>query len=266
MAAAGRPLKLAAIALLLVLAAGAALWAYQREARPEVQGPLGLMSSLPIYWPDGADLQVALDADTPLPWVRSSLEQRYRIVPLDTLAPGAGAAASADPLAGIERLLIAQPRGLSPADNVALDQWVRDGGRLLFVLDPMLAGQYAVPLGDPRHPVSVGLIPPVLIRWGLDMRYSENQPFAPREVDYGAGTVPVLLGGELVMAEADPSASAEDRAARGDCRILENAIVAQCKVGKGRVTVLADAALLELPDPLDASEDQLAALTELAFD
>ena len=35
---------------------------------------------------------------------------------------------------------------------------------------------------------------------------------------------------------------------------------------KGRVTVLADAALLELPEPLDDSEDQLGALTGLAFD
>lgn len=263
MAIQGQRLRLAAAALLLALAVMAGFWTWQGMQRPSERAPLGLMSSLPIYWPDGADLQVTLESQAPLPWVRRALEKRFELVPLDSLSASTDAPG---PLLRLDRLLIAQPRGLSPADNVALDQWVRRGGRLLLVIDPMLTGQYAVPIGDPRHPVAVGLIPPVLQRWGLDMRFSENQPFEPREASYGEGSVPVLLGGELILAEAEPAASKSDREALGTCRILGEGIAAQCTVGQGRVTVLADAALLELPEPLDDSEDQLGALTRLAFD
>lgn len=267
MAAQGQRLKLAAAALLMALAVLAGIWMWQgTQQRLAERAPLGLMTSLPIYWPEGAELQVTLESQAPLPWVRRALEERYELVPLDSLSAGGGADTASDPLARFKHLLIAQPRGLSPADNVSLDEWVRRGGRLLLVLDPMLTGQYAVPIGDPRHPVAVGLIPPVLIRWGLDMRFSENQPFEPRQESYGDGAVPVLLAGEVVLADDDPAASEADRAARGTCRILGQGIAAQCEVGQGRVTVLADAALLELAEPHDDSEAQLEALTNLAFD
>ena len=62
------------------------------------------------------------------------IEARYTLQPLDTLSPVPALSPDApdtDPLAGLERLAVIQPRGLSPADNVALDQWVRGGGRLL---------------------------------------------------------------------------------------------------------------------------------------
>lgn len=133
------------------------------------RAPLGLMTSLPLYWPLGAGVAEIAVGTAGLPWQRSAIEARYALVPRDTLSPIPGLSPNApdtDPLAGLDRLAMIQPRGLSPADNVALDNWVRGGGRLLLVLDPALTGEYDLPLGDPRRPVDAALIPPVAARWG----------------------------------------------------------------------------------------------------
>lgn len=260
-----RRLKVALAALLLALVVAGGLWAWQKNSQPANRPALGLMTSLPLYWPEGADMVAMVEGSGELPWVRQWLERDFIITPLDALAAGDGQPA-ADPLAGLDRLLIVQPRGLSPADNAALDRWVRGGGHLLFVLDPMLTGQYAVPLGDPRHPVSVGLVPPVIARWGLAMQFHELQPLALRVEDYGAGKLPVVLAGEIIPREVQPGASEEDLAARGDCRILGEGIAAQCSVGAGQVTIIADAALFELAEPVDDAERQLRDLVAFGLD
>lgn len=249
-------LSFALAGLLLVLAAAGAMWAWQQSTRPTDRPTVGLMTSLPIYWPEGADMVTMIDGSGELPWVRRTLEQNYKIMPLDALAADGGHGGE-PPLAQLRRLLIVQPRGLSPQDNAALDAWVRGGGHLLFALDPMLTGQYAVPLGDPRHPVTVGLIPPVIGRWGLAMQYRELQPLTVQMVDYGAGTLPVALAGELIARDPPYGATPDDLAARGDCRVLGNGIAAQCRLGAGRVTIVADAALFELARPIGDAEQQM---------
>lgn len=267
MALTTKRLRLAYAGLLAALVAAGALWAWQQAARPVDRPRLGLMTSLPIYWPEGADMVAMIEGEGELPWVRQALEESYAITPLDTLSPsGDGGTASVDPLAGIDRLLIAQPRGLSPQDNVALDNWVRAGGRLLLVIDPMLTGQYAVPLGDPRHPQSVGLIPPVVVRWGLHINFDERQPLEPRLESYGEGEVPVLLSGEAILVQPGPDADEEAQAARGDCRVLGDGVAAACKVGKGRVMLLADANLLELSGPDGDGEGYLRQLADFALE
>lgn len=257
-------LELVLAALLLGLGIAAGLWAWERPARPVERHALGLVTSLPIYWPEAAEFALLPEADAPLPWVRRTLEQRYDIVPLDSLGAGDGSGPIPD-LARLDRLLVAQPRGLSPLDNAALDQWVRGGGRLLYVLDPMLTGEYDVPLGDPRHPVTVGLVPPVVGRWGLAVRFFERQPLEVRLADYGAGSLPVLLAGEIFTRELPADADGDAAAARGDCRILGDGIMARCAVGAGSVTLVADAALFELAAPLGEAEAQLLALVGHAF-
>ena len=174
---------------------------------------------------------------------------RYGLVPLDTLSPIPAlspADPDTDPLAGLDRLAVIQPRGLSPADNVALDGWVRAGGRLLLVLDPALTGEYDLPLGDPRRPVDGALIPPVVARWGLAVSFDAGQPpvvtYAPLSASGGAGDgagarpvpLPLALPGRIAL----------DAAVR-DCILQAEAAMAVCRVGQGRVTLIADAALFE---------------------
>lgn len=251
-----------AIFIALGLAVAAALYFARAEFHArQLAGreQLGLMSSLPIYWDDGAAFDDIVAGAAQKPWVRDVLETRYRIAPLDALAregTGTGDAPATEPLAGLRYLLIAQPRGLSPADNVALDNWVKDGGHLLYALDPMLTGTYTVPFSDPRHPTLIGMLPPVLPRWGIEMEFTERQPFEVHEVAMGFGPVPVMMGGKIVLTEDGAQ----------HCQVEGEGLLATCRIGKGRVTLLADAALFELPEGESSDRDALLALAEHAFE
>lgn len=201
------------------------------------QGPkpqLGLMTSMPLYWPLGADFGALASGEADVPAQRSAFEATHELVLLDTLSPIAGLTPDAPevkPLAELEYLAVIQPRGLTPSDNVALDDWVREGGQLLLVLDPLLDGHYPLPLGDPRRPVEAALVPPVLGRWGLEMHFDEEQQSDLRAFDLPGSSIPVALSGEL----------REIAGTGSDCQLMGGGTIAQCQLGEGRVTVLADA-------------------------
>ena len=219
---------------------------------------LGLMTSLPIYWNEGdVFAQLGSSEQAELPWVRQTLEKRYRLRPLDLLAPdGIGA----DPLADLQRLAIIQPCGISPAGNVALDDWVRAGGRLLYVIDPMLSGEYEAPLGDPRHPTVTALVPPVIARWGLSLSFDEDQVEEPRLVEWGGVkdgvAFPVVKAGKFSIAENVMS----------PCAISAEGLVARCDIGKGRVTLIADAALFEPREGNEEAQYAIQAMFSKALD
>ncbi len=228
----------------------------EAAVRAGEQAKLGLMTSLPLYWPLGAGVADLVAGNAVMPWQRQAIAARYRIIPLDTLSPISALMPDApdiDPLAGIARLAVIQPRGLSPADNAALDLWVRRGGRLLLALDPALTGDYDVPLGDPRRPVDSALIPPVAARWGLAISFDEGQEPAVITSRLGGARLPLALPGRISI--TDPGAA--------DCALIAAGAAASCRVGKGRVTVLADAALFEHPELAgDNGAGLLAVLSE----
>lgn len=253
------PEALAAAALLALLVAGCdrapAAPAPQESAVPREK--LGLMTSLPIYWPLGAGVADIAAGRAPVPWQRAALEQAFVLEPLDTLSPIPGLTPDApetDPLAGLDRLAVIQPRGLSPADNVALDDWVRGGGRLLLVLDPLLTGEYDLPLGDPRRPADTALIPPVVARWGLKVSVpSADTP----ESDYGTRDLP----GGIALPFAQPGQIEILPDGARTCALANGqSIMATCRIGKGRVTLLADAALFEHPEAAGEGGATLRAL------
>lgn len=219
---------------------------------------LGLMSSLPLLYPLGADIAAIASGSAGVPWQRAALERAYTLEPLDTLSPIPGLGPDApetDPLAGLTRIAIIQPRGLSPADNVALDSWVRRGGRLLLVLDPALTGEYDLPLGDPRRPVDSALIPPVVARWGLAVGFDEAQEAAVAERALAKAVLPLALAGEVTI--TDPAAAA--------CTLLAGGAAARCRVGEGTVTLVADAALFEHPELGGEGAARLIAVLAEAF-
>lgn len=211
------------------------------------------MTSLPLYWPEGAEMADLAAGRGEVPWQRRAMEARYRIATLDTLSPIPALSPDGlevDPLADLDRLAVIQPRGLSPADNVALDEWVRAGGRLLLVLDPALTGEYESPLGDPRRPIDSALIPAVVARWGLAVSFDENQELAVSEQSIGDAELPLALSGRIAI--SDPVVA--------DCNVKANGAAAICGVGAGRVTLIADAAVFEHPELAGADGTRLLAV------
>src|SRR6478752_6465849 len=159
--AASTRIAFAAIVLAALAAAG---WFLMRS---EPREPLALFTSLPIYWREAGDISAALDPDGKPHWARSLIEEDRELRPLDVLTPEA--------LKPFHDLLVAQPRALAPAENVALDGWVRGGGHLLLFADPMLTAQSAFAVGDKRRPMDVALLSPILSHWDLELRFDPAQ-------------------------------------------------------------------------------------------
>jgi hypothetical protein len=147
---------------------------------------------------------------------------------MDTLAGPRGLGLPAD---GV--LVLVQPRPLSPEENVSLDAWVRGGGRLLLFADPMLTAESVYAIGDPRRPEAIAMLSPILRHWGLTPEFDDAQPPGPRTITAFGIEVPVDLPGRFRADAAAP------------CRLEADGFAADCKIGRGRVLALADAALID---------------------
>ncbi|WP_296680108.1 ABC transporter [Novosphingobium sp.] len=226
---------------------GAALLVQGRAARNG--DAIGLFTTLPILWNEEPDVASMLKSAQPPHWARKLLADRGRIIPLDTLSvPGARG-----PLDGMQRMVMAQPRALGGAENVALDRWVHSGGRLLLLADPALTEESNFSVGDPRRPQAVVLLSPILKRWGLELQFDDAQTFGDRSVMLGRTQLPVNLPGRFAVLD------------KRNCGALGGGIAALCRLGKGRVLVVADAAVLERDDPDQVRAPAFAALLDQAF-
>jgi len=114
---------------------------------------LAIITGLPLFWAESGQ---GGPRDAPIIAV---LRTRFTIMPLD------------DPLrlkaSGARRLLLAQPRALTPSQLVAIDAWVRDGGTALVLADPLLRWPSDLPPGDRRRAPSTSLLQPLLAHWGF---------------------------------------------------------------------------------------------------
>jgi len=202
--------------------------AEQRTDRPK----LLLLTSLPLIFPEDFGLDhagsPALDA----------LETRYRPVPISVT--------SASDLDKGTLLLMAHPPAQTPEDLVALDQWVRDGGKVLLLADPALEWPSERPLGDPLRPAPMFTDTGLLSHWGLRLDAPGVRGASER-----------TLGGEIIQSLSPGRLS-------GGCALSGDGFVARCKLGEGTATVVADADFLDV-DRLGArGRDNLAGLlTEL---
>lgn len=206
---------------------------------------VGLFTSLPILWSDSPELGAELREDSKPHWARKVIEQRGNIDPLDVL--------TGPSLAKLHRLVIAQPRPLGPAENVALDAWVRGGGQVLLLADPALTQDSQFQLGDPRRPQAVALLSPILGRWGLDLLFDDSQQLGEFSAEVLGVPTPVNLPGHFATH------------GQGNCKLWAEGLAATCAIGKGRVVALADAAVLESTDPSGQRPKAFAALLDAAF-
>src|SRR5689334_5358251 len=223
----------------LALAAAATVAVIRRE--PHALGPradrpaLLLLTSLPLVFGEGFSIE-----DTGSPALKA-LNARYRVVPISV-------ADRAD-LAKGKLLLMAHPLAQPAEDLVALDAWVRRGGRVLLLADPMLEWPSKRPLGDPLRPPPMFMDTGLLAHWGLRLDAPDESGPATRKL--GGFDVLTVSPGQLF----------------GSCAISGDRLVAHCRIGKGQAAIVADADLLDAASlgsggahNLDAVLEELARL------
>lgn len=213
--------RLGALLLLLstVAAAAALAFASSRGDRFPARAPgrrpsLLLLTSLPLLFGEGFSLD---GAGSPVP---KRLQSRYRLVPISVTDPGE--------LSKGRILLMAQPQAQTAENLVALDAWVRGGGRLLLLADPMLEWGSDYALGDVTRPPPMFMDTGLLAHWGLWLDAPDQPGAAERQL--GSYKVATVSPGSL----------------HGACSISADRLVAHCRIGKGVATIVADADLLDV--------------------
>ena len=213
--------RLRALAIISALLIGAAIAVavFGRDHRglqprsPGERPTLLLLTSLPLVFGEQFSLQ---GGGSP---ALAALQSRYRVVPIGVTGPS--------DLARGRLLLMAHPAAQPAEDLVALDDWVRAGGRLLLLADPMLEWPSGRPLGDPIRPPPMFMDTGLLAHWGLRLDAPDERGPALRKL--GGYDVETVSPGRLV----------------GGCEIAGDAAVARCRIGKGRAIVVADADFLD---------------------
>ena len=227
------------LAVGLIGAAALALAARDRSPPPlaarSERPPLMLLTSLPLVFGEQFSLE---QGGSP---ALSALETRYRVLPI-SVTDGAE-------LAGARLLLMAQPQAQPAESLVALDNWVRGGGRLLLLADPMLEWPSERPLGDRLRPPAMFMDTGLLGHWNLRLDAPDQRGPALRR----------LAGREVLTASPG--------SLHGKCEVSADRLVASCRLGRGRATIVADADLLDVAN-LDGPKDNnldavLATLAEL---
>lgn len=201
-------------------------------SRPQPVAPassrpgLAILSALPLFWREGeAGPQAREDAP-----IVTLLRRSFTVRPIDS---------PTDPiLSRIDRLLIAQPRVLAPRELVAIDDWVRSGGKAVVLADPLLRWPSPLPIGDRRRAPPVTLLGPLLSHWGVTPVHAAQLGERRMAMDDGA-----LL---TLLAFSTMSASAS-------CTPMARGVAVRCAIGRGEAVVVADADLIDdrlwLADP-----------------
>ena len=237
MIAARRVVLAGAVAILVVIAFTVAWSRREREPVPgpsATQGPkLLLLTSLPLMF--GEDFSLKGSGSPAL----SKLESRYRIVPISV--------ASDVELGKSRLLLMAQPQAQTAENLAALDAWVRRGGRVLLIADPLLEWPSKRPLGDMLRPPPVFADTGLLAHW--DLRLDPPAQPGPAERQLGGFEVLTISPGRL----------------SGSCDVSRDGLVAHCRIGSGKATIVADADLLNTGALGPGARDNLnGLLAELA--
>jgi hypothetical protein len=238
MSAARRRALPLAMVLLAVLGLALALASAPRTSvigeRPLNQRPnMLLLTSLPLVF--GEDFSLDGGGSAAL----KALQTRYRVDPISVTDP-----------AELNRgrlLLMAQPLAQPAEDLVGLDRWVRRGGHVLLLADPLLEWPSTRPPGDPLRPPPMFMDTGLLGHWGLRLDAPDRRGIETRK-----------LGGYDILT-ASPGSLA------GACEVSPDRLVAHCRIGQGRATIVADADLLDVTQLDRGAEHNLdGVLAELA--
>lgn len=213
------------VVLAVLLWLGGFVGTHPADNRPKL--PLALMTSLPLVWSEGGiEADLAKDAAPHPAFARLSMF--YDITPIDDLEVWLPKSK--------HMLLLAQPRAFTPRELVRLDKWVRQGGRVMILADPALQWGSLYPLGDKRRPLFTSMLSPLFAHWGMELvlPLEDEVPASIRKI--GVFNIRTVTTGEWLP----KTSNATDR-----CAILAMGLLADCRIGKGRAVLVADADFLD---------------------
>jgi len=218
---------LAALVAALTVLLWIAGFATTRPADNRQKPPLALMTSLPLLWSEGG-IEVDLDKDAAPHPAFMRLSAHYDITPIDDLEAWAPKPK--------QMLLLAQPRAFAPRELVRLDNWVRQGGLALILADPALQWGSLYRLGDKRRPLFTSMLSPLFAFWGLELvlPLEDEVPASMRKI--GLFHIRTVTAGEWLPKESVTTKR---------CAILAKGLLADCRIGKGRAVLVADADFLD---------------------
>ncbi len=131
-------------------------------------------------------------------------------------------------------LLLAHPRALAPQELVAIDSFVRGGGRAVILADALTGWPAPYPLGNPRNPPITSLLTPLLDHWGVKLGAAPPEETAALPVDVDGARLRLFSAGRF---ERLPS----------QCTIYADRRVTRCPIGDGEAWLVGDADLLFEP-------------------
>jgi hypothetical protein len=232
---------LTALALALCwFGAGHALLAilYRPTAAPVGTPAATMLAGLPLRWSGSGDMVAMIAEGTSDDPALARLEAAGPVRLIDSLVdhvPPPGGA-----------LLVAHPRALAPQELVAIDAFVRGGGRAVILADALSSWPLRHLLGDPRNAPITSLLTPLLDHWGITLGAapSDEKAALPADVD----------GAHLRLV----SAGRFDRLPPA-CRAYAERRVARCAIGEGEAWLVGDADLLFAPlwQPIFPGADHL---------
>jgi hypothetical protein len=239
----------------LIAAAGLAYVAEREQAPPPAAAAkprLMLLTTLPLVFGERFGLE---GGGSP---ALKALETRYTVNPVGV--------ADAATLKQGKLLLMAHPLAQPAEALVDLDRWVRSGGRLLLLADPLLEWPSERPLGDTLRPPPAFADTGLLRHWGLRLDAPDER--GPRLRMLGGHEILTASPGTLVATGRPAGAELTGRAilaappgrGRRGCLIYDGGLTARCGMGKGEVTIVADADFLNVEDLDGPTDKNLAAL------
>lgn len=208
-----RALSFVVVLIFIAATTAIALVARDRGSSASEKPCLLLLTSLPLMFSEDFSIHGGGSAAI------KALEARFTLAPISTT--------SAAELSRGRLLMMAHPAAQTADNLVALDKWVREGGRVLLLADPALEWPSTRPLGDPLRPLPMFMDTGLLGHWGLRLDTPERRGPAQR----------TLSGRDVV------SVSPGELYGSG-CAIAADRFVARCHLGRGWATVVADADFL----------------------
>jgi len=219
------------VALALVVgwfAAGHALLAilYRPAVAPAGAPAATMLTGLPLRWSGGSDIAAMIAEGTGDDPALARLEAAGPVSLVDSLVD------HVPPPGGT--LFLAHPRALAPQELVAIDAFVRGGGRAVVLADALSGWPARHPLGDPRNPPVTSLLTPLLGHWGVTLGAAPVGDSKAQPVDIDGARLRLFSAGRF------------DRLPP-QCRAFADRRVARCRIGEGEVWLVGDADLLFAP-------------------